>query len=132
MEPEFAQWINDAASIGTSGRWAAANNKIMHLAQNPVAGEEWHLNLLSGLCCEVFAEYLRMRNAYDEQKGDTPLLAWRARNLLELSVWSTYCAKRKENARHLLKTRVVTPMTLLRLSKNGALLQNNLMIGLRA
>jgi hypothetical protein len=131
MEPEFAQWINDAASIGTSGRWAAANDKIMRLAQNPVAGEEWHLYLLRGLCCEVFAEYLRMKNAYDEQKGDTPLLAWRARNLLELSVWSMYCAKRKENARRLFEDAGRDTNDLIK-AKNEALRQNNPMTGLRA
>ncbi len=36
-----------------------------------------------------------------KSKTDAPLLAWRARNLLELSVWSTYCAKGRENARRL-------------------------------
>ena len=33
------------------------------------------------------------------QNGTAPLLAWRARNLLELSVWSNWCAKSRDNAR---------------------------------
>ena len=42
-----------------------------------------------------------MKRAYeDTQNGTAPLLAWRARNLLELSVWSHWCAKSRDNARY--------------------------------
>ena len=34
-------------------------------------------------------------------RWDPPHLAWRARNLLELAVWSKYCAKDGQNARRL-------------------------------
>lgn len=34
-----------------------------------------------------------------EERDKTALLAWRARNLLELSVWSLYCSKSRANAR---------------------------------
>lgn len=56
--------------------------------------------LFASLCSQVLSEYLLLKRAYeDKQNGDTPLLAWRAWNLLELSVWSTYSGRSREKAR---------------------------------
>ena len=45
-------------------------------------------------------KYLQLKRAYETSpQDDSSLLAWRARNLLELSVWSMYFAKNSENAR---------------------------------
>lgn len=43
-----------------------------------------------------------MKRGYaDERDRESSLLAWRARNLLELSVWSLFCAKDRPHARRL-------------------------------
>jgi len=50
----------------------------------------------------LMSEYLQLKRAYEEKQGrGSSLLAWRARNLLELSVWSLYCTQGRENARRL-------------------------------
>jgi hypothetical protein len=54
------------------------------------------------LVLQCFSEYLLIKDAHaQKQRGDASLLAWRARNILELLVWSMYCAKSKDNARRL-------------------------------
>lgn len=101
MTPELAKFVDDAANVKTSGRWAAMNAKIERLARKPGSGNEWHVQLLGALCYQVFSEYHQLENAYGFLGENTSLLAWRARNLLELSVWSTYFVKSKEHARRL-------------------------------
>lgn len=102
MKPEFAQHVNSAAVIKSSGRWAAINATIKHMAANPEAGNEWYVHLFGGLCFQVLSEYSAIERAYtDNRKRDVSMIAWRARNLLELSVWATFFAKSKENARRL-------------------------------
>jgi hypothetical protein len=51
---------------------------------------------------------------------DAALLAWRARNLLELSVWSTYCAKTRENARRVYEDEAATHAASMTPSSSGA------------
>jgi hypothetical protein len=99
MVPEFSRFVDEAASISTSGRWAAINEKIESLSASPGASNEWWVEFLGKLCFKVFSEYLLLKRAYEENDKETPLLAWRARNLLELSIWCVYCTKSRENAR---------------------------------
>jgi hypothetical protein len=49
----------------------------------------------------VFYEYAALKEAYTvpPPKDDLALLSWRARNLLELSVWATFCARDRNKAR---------------------------------
>ena len=102
MKPEFSRFVDDAANIGTSGRWDTVNAAIERLAANPGVDNAWYVQVLGALCFKVFSEYTLLKNAYAEkQEGDASLLAWRARNLLELSVWSIYFSKSRENARRL-------------------------------
>jgi hypothetical protein len=102
MDPEFTKFADDVANIATSGRWAAVNAGIKRLAANPGVGNEWYVQLMGSLCFQVFSEYLHLKKAYEEkQDGDVSLLAWRERNLLELSVWSIYCSNSRDNARRL-------------------------------
>jgi hypothetical protein len=102
VTPEFCRFVDDAAKIGTSGRWDAVNAAIEKLAANPGLDNEWYVQLFGSLCYQVFSEYLLLKNAYAEKRErDASLLAWRARNLLELSVWSIYFTKSRENARRL-------------------------------
>lgn len=101
MNREFSWLINLAADIQTSGKCEALNKQIEQLAVNPTPGSEWHLQVIGNLWSRGFLEYLRLKHAYERQdQADSPdLLAWRARNLLELSIWSDYCSKSPENAR---------------------------------
>jgi hypothetical protein len=102
MNTEFARLANDAAQIETSGRWHAVKARVKILAQDPGSGNGWLVQLFGGLCCQTFSEYLGLKHTYQKkQNGDAALLAWRARNLLELSVWATYCVRGRENARRL-------------------------------
>jgi hypothetical protein len=97
--PEFAQWVQQAESIGKDGRWGAANTLVERLCANPgAAGPAW-VQVFASLAAATFSEYLALKRAYEDPKSDPALIAWRARNLLELSVWSIYCSRTKENAR---------------------------------
>ncbi len=100
MDPVFAKFVDDAADVATSGRWAAMNAEIERLAAEPGPDNAWYVQLFGSLSFYVFSEYLLLRNTYAAKRtGEAPLLAWRARNLLELSVWATYCARSREKAR---------------------------------
>jgi hypothetical protein len=101
MDPEFSTLVDEAADIAASGRWAAVNERIEYLAANPGADNAWWVQLFASLCSQIFSEYLSLKRAHDEESDETSLLAWRARNLLELSVWCLYCSKSRENARRL-------------------------------
>lgn len=100
-DPIFSEFVLDAAKIGESGRWAALNEKIVGLAKKTLVGNEWKVELFSAISFQVFSEYLRLKKAHAAESADPSLLAWRARNLLELSVWSTYFARSGETARQL-------------------------------
>lgn len=100
MDPEFSRLAQDAANIAATGRWEALNARIKALAANPGPDNAWWVQLLGSLVWQAFSEHLSLKHAYESNKDeDTALLAWRARNLLELSVWSTYCARSRDNAR---------------------------------
>jgi hypothetical protein len=102
MDNAFSQFIANAASIKESGRWTALNERITKMAANPGLGNEWYVQLFGQLCYQVLSEYSSLKRVYDEkQNRDASLLAWRSRNLLELSVWATYFAKSMANARRL-------------------------------
>lgn len=99
MEDDFARLISEAANIKSSGRWTALNEKIRQLADNDNGYEAWQVQVVAALCAQNFSEYIALKKAYEETGSEPSLLAWRARNLLEISVWSIFCAKTKENAR---------------------------------
>jgi hypothetical protein len=101
MDPEFSRLVEEAANIATSGRWDAVNKRIEQLTANPGKDNNWWVQLLGSLCYQVFSEYLSLKRSHGEKCDNASLLAWRARNLLELSVWCLYCSKNRENARRL-------------------------------
>jgi hypothetical protein len=102
MDPEFQRLVDAAAEVAASGRWSAVNERIKNLAANLGPDNDWHVQLLGCLCAQIFSEYLALKRAYaDERERESSLLAWRARNLLELSVWSLYCAKDRAHSRRL-------------------------------
>lgn len=100
MDPEFSRLVEEAANVAATGRWTSLNEQIERLLSNPGQDNEWWVQLLGSLCFQVFSEYLSLKREYEE-KRDESLLAWRARNLLELSVWCFYCTKSRANARRL-------------------------------
>ncbi len=76
--PEFSRFVTDAANIKESGRWAALNERIVQMAANPGAGNEWYVQLFGQLCFQVLSEYRSLKRDYDENRsGDAALLAWR-------------------------------------------------------
>jgi hypothetical protein len=96
MDPKFSKLVDDAENIKTSGRWSAVSEEIKRLASNPGADNAWYIKLFVSLCYNVFSEYFLIKTAHAEQhRGDVSLLAWRARNLLELLVWAMYFSKSK-------------------------------------
>jgi hypothetical protein len=101
MDPEFSRLVDEASNIAASGRWAAVDQRIKQLAANPGAGNDWWVQLFASLCSKIFSEYLSLKRAHEEKRDEASLLAWRARNLLELSVWCLFFSKSRENARRL-------------------------------
>jgi hypothetical protein len=102
MDKPFSGSVESAASIATSGRWDALNESVKQcFARGGSKDELWYRQLFAGLCLRVFSEYLALKQAYAEEpaKDDISLLSWRARNLLELSVWTNFCTKDRDNAR---------------------------------
>jgi hypothetical protein len=102
MDSELARFVEHAASIAASGRWDAVNDTVKQWAARPKRHDEmWYGELFADLCFRVFHEYSALKEAYVAvpPNEDLALLSWRARNLLELSVWATFCAADRNNAR---------------------------------
>jgi hypothetical protein len=99
MDSELYRWADEANTIRAGGRWEAVNANIRELCANPGAGNGWWVEVFSSLCASSFTEYLSLTRTYEEPRSEASLIAWRARNLLELSVWSIYCSKATDNAR---------------------------------
>jgi Family of unknown function (DUF5677) len=99
MHAEYFRLVDEAAGISTSGRWTAVNGCVQRLAANPGVDNEWWVMVFGSLSSQIFSEYLSLKRAYEEKHDKTSLLACRARNLLELSVWCLYCSRSRENAR---------------------------------
>ncbi len=102
MDPEITQSVDYAASIATSGRWTALNKQIIYYSGTPEAGGHWHFPLFSKLVFRVFHEYSALKTAYYEPKtDDLSLIAWRARNLLELRIWTVFFCRDEQSARRI-------------------------------
>jgi hypothetical protein len=99
----FPGIVDLADQIATSGRWGALNNAIERLAKSYAGREDvWYLQTLSGLAFLTLTEYNLLKEANGEKRRDTvSLVAWRARNLLELAVWAVYCMGGAEKVRRL-------------------------------
>lgn len=75
---------------------------MRHLASNTPEDEVWFTELFAALCFQVLSEYNLLKKAHAEPNSrDVAMLAWRARNQLELLVWVTYFAADRNNARRL-------------------------------
>jgi hypothetical protein len=82
----YPDFKDDALKIAQSGRWATLNEKIIDLASSPGVGNGWQVQLFAALCYQVFSEYRCLQKVFEAVVIDSSLMAWRARNLLELSV----------------------------------------------
>jgi len=96
---DITDFINEVEDIKTSGRWNSLNEKIKILSAVSDNESEWITSVFSGLIYRIFKEYHRMQEAHKYTDDDLAIVAWHARNLLELGVWSIYCTKNKGNAR---------------------------------
>ena len=94
------EFQHQAAAIAASGRWEKVNVAIRTWCEAPIPSDQrWWGQLLTGLCSRIFYEYLALKRANEQRNASNEaLLAWRARNLLELSVWAHFCIK-KDDAR---------------------------------
>jgi hypothetical protein len=99
MEDNAKDFVQQADEINTSGRWQTLNEMVRCLADNQNGYEAWEVQVLTALCAQNFSEYLAFKKAYEDPRSEPSLIAWRARNLLEISVWSLYCAQSTENTR---------------------------------
>ena len=64
----------------------------------------WHVDMLLNLWAELVMDFRLLELSYVNHHeafviSRPSVMAWRARNLLELSVWIEYCLKSKENVR---------------------------------
>lgn len=87
-----------ADEIRTSGKWADLDKKVYSLTKNHNGHDVEHVQVLSALHDQNLSEYHALKTAWESDRKDPSLIAWRARNLLEISVYSLYCAQSKENA----------------------------------
>ena len=102
MDSVLAEFVEQATTIAKSGRWDAVNKAVEEWAARPKQRNEvWYGELFAKLCFRVFYEYSALKETYaaPPPKDDLALVSWRARNLLELSVWSTFCAKDRSKSR---------------------------------
>lgn len=99
MTFSFDDAVAQALEVRTSGRWEALNDKIKALAAHPAPHAPWYVRTFGALVGETFGEFSCLEKAYEERHfKEVPLLAWRARNLLELSIWARYFSTSIENA----------------------------------
>lgn len=99
MNQDFADIPSCAAEIVRAGKWNTIGDR---LREHVGVGDEWWVQLLSSLYKQGSSEYRGLTSAYENiDSKDPPLLAWRARNLLELCVWSKYCEGDRKAARRL-------------------------------
>lgn len=91
--------IEQASDIEMSGRWSLFNQRITVLVTSFEEDSQWRFVLLANLADRVFYEFNKLRKSYMDPENDISLMAWRARNILELSIWSYYITRSEENAK---------------------------------
>ena len=102
MDAELIGSVNDADGIASSGRWKELNEKITYCAGNTKEDKEWHFVLFASIWNQVCSEYHSLKDAYySPSDNNLSLLAWRARNLLELRIWAVYFCRSEQNARRI-------------------------------
>jgi hypothetical protein len=100
MDPRLSRWTDRAADLAEPERWAAVNENLARLSK-VAGGEQWWIRVIGRLAAQLFSEYLSLKEAHGDTRAGSALVAWRARNLLEISIWCVYCSKSLENTRRL-------------------------------
>jgi hypothetical protein len=103
----IAKMIAGAEGISGSGRLAALKDCAAAMPGQAPSEMKWHAEVLASLTNATCHEYESLTTAFggpladdfDNRQLDVPLLSWRARNLLELLIWSTWCTTSEDNAR---------------------------------
>lgn len=99
MTFDFTDHIKEADEIRTSVRWNALNEKIKKQAAISDKKLEWRSHVFSGLTYRIFSEYHRIKEAHERNDDELAIVAWHARNLLELMIWTRYCTTDDDKAR---------------------------------
>lgn len=88
-------WLAD--SVISSSRWNTLEEKITSPDATIFATSQERTVFFS-LFCTLRTEYDCLKHDYYENKySSLSLLAWRARNLLEINTWCRFCCEDKEN-----------------------------------
>ena len=107
-ELNFGLWIPEFSNESTTrlksqhlgARRLAVNARIKVLSANPEEDNAWWVQVLVLFPFRYFRNICRSKAYENRRPGDNvALLAWRAMNLLELSAWSIYCTKNRDNSR---------------------------------
>ena len=86
----------------TESAEAELHTRICQLREKLSAQDLWYADVLQGLWRESVSEFSAIRRDYQNpQDRDVSLLAWRARNILELVTWCMHCVRHTNNARRL-------------------------------
>ena len=99
MDPKLQKWIDLAAEITAGNRWKHLSDQLMTIHARIAPDAKWWLKVTSSLAAQLSSEYLRLQQSYRDAVAEPTRLAWQARNLLEISVWCTYCMKSTDNSR---------------------------------
>lgn len=107
-----------AELIGESGRWKAFDVALSLLQNTPDLHKPWRIKVLFGLGATILKEYKKLKEAFSRDDNYLPNIAFHARNLLELCVWTSYVSISEENARRFHLDSSVDPMELVRAAEN--------------
>jgi hypothetical protein len=99
MDEGLTQWVAQAKAVRETGRWKALNARILQVRADRSPENGWWGHVIASLVTQNFAEFCSMEYEYGN-RPDSALLAWRSRNLLEISVWGIY-AESRANARRI-------------------------------
>lgn len=92
-----------AESVVNTTRWAELEEKI-ESSQSNTFNNSRQRKVFYELLCVLRTEYECIKHDYYENKFTSrSLLAWRARNLLEINTWCRFCCEEKENAEEFFK-----------------------------
>lgn len=91
--------IKEADDIRTSGGEDILIERIKKLPDISDKQHGWRTRVFSGLTHRIFSEYEGLKEAYERNDEELATVAWHARNLMELVIWTTYCITDDDNAR---------------------------------
>jgi len=90
--------IQKAKAIISSGSLGILDQQISRLIKNQWTTKKWLGEVFVGIIDQMKYEYASMNVAYSNN-DPISVVAWRARNLLEICIWTIFCTKDEENAR---------------------------------